>query len=866
MGLSDEGASRVTLGEVSPPSRNIRHTLKIRKHRDRQLIISDTGLQLREQADEYANRALALEDYNYLDFFLDTYEHYDKPSRVHREGTVFPPLEGARKRKSRRVRQAGHETLPQFIGRWFPKRSRGEGSELYFASMLALFKPWRRLDDLKLPTDSFQQSFDTFYSSMSPQHIRMMDNIDYYYLSAEAANIPEAKAGEGPVHKLAALTAASLEVDCDAEETAGTGDAAEEVTQELLEQAFRSVYTPRDQIFASQAMAVAEASGIFSNTPARRDVWSAVASVATHEQLQRYSEWEDYIKNYIRGREDSTCQESRAYSTSGADCEYITDCADVLLTPPTSNSRTTVCPVASPGVRLNPEQSRAHQIIYRHMKSSGRGQSPPQLLMVVNGAGGTGKSALIDAVTSSAASLGMQKALAKTATSGVAATRIGGTTIHSWAGLGITNKVDTSNAKTLEKRAKNIGTTRYLIVDEFSMMTKGLMESLSEVCCQTLCKLATCNKGPFGGINVILLGDLHQFPPVAKNGALYRLGSPHEKGSLGRHLFERFTTVVTLKQQMRVQDQVWIDMLDRLRTGGCTDQDVRMLDSMVLAHPACDRPDFNASPWKDAVLITSRNSVRDSWNDAAVKRHSFASGQQHYICPAEDSTGSTANALSPKQRLAAMSMGVKHTGRLPARTWLSVGMKAMVLLNIATEADLANGTRGEIRDIILDPREPAHESLSDGQIHLSYPPACVIIKLESSGLPQLDGLGRNEIPISPSQSTFTIKNADGSKATVRRRQYAITPAYAFTDYKAQGQTIEYVLVDLAEPTKNALDPFHAYVALSRSRGRSTIRLFRPCPQRLLTEHPSRDLLPEDARLGSLDNLTRLAYDRDLLGW
>ncbi|KAJ7708878.1 hypothetical protein B0H17DRAFT_1031152 [Mycena rosella] len=55
---------------------------------------------------------------------------------------------------------------------------------------------------------------------------------------------------------------------------------------------------------------------------------------------------------------------------------------------------------------------------------------------------------------------------------------------------------------------------------------------------------------------------------------------------------------------------------------------------------------------------------------------------------------------------------------------------------------------------------------------------------------------------------------------------AMTPGYAFTDYKSQGQTIEYVLVDLEPLLMSALTPFNACVALSHSRGRGTIRLLR----------------------------------------
>jgi len=58
-----------------------------------------------------------------------------------------------------------------------------------------------------------------------------------------------------------------------------------------------------------------------------------------------------------------------------------------------------------------------------------------------------------------------------------------------------------------------------------------------------------------------------------------------------------------------------------------------------------------------------------------------------------------------QQQVTVAGMFEKHTGKLPGQLELVVSMKAMVTMNIATEADLENGARGEIVDIVLDPRE-----------------------------------------------------------------------------------------------------------------------------------------------------------------
>ncbi len=84
---------------------------------------------------------------------------------------------------------------------------------------------------------------------------------------------------------------------------------------------------------------------------------------------------------------------------------------------------------------LNEEQLRAHNMIENHLKATLSGHKPPQLLMMVLGQGGTGKTLLINAISETFRYWKAESKLAKTATSGVAASLIGGQTLHSWASL-----------------------------------------------------------------------------------------------------------------------------------------------------------------------------------------------------------------------------------------------------------------------------------------------------------------------------------------------------------------------------------------------------------------------------------------------
>ena len=92
------------------------------------------------------------------------------------------------------------------------------------------------------------------------------------------------------------------------------------------------------------------------------------------------------------------------------------------------------------------------------------------------------------------------------------------------------------------------------------------------------------------------------------------------------------------------------------------------------------------------------------------------------------------------------------------------------------------------------------------------------------------------IPISPSMVGFSV-NVDGGRVKLERQQLAVVPAYAFTDYKSQGQTMECVIVDISKPPSGSLSPFSIYVALSRSRGQKTIRILHNFDPTLFMHHP-----------------------------
>ncbi|MCW1930012.1 MAG: PIF1 family DEAD/DEAH box helicase [Candidatus Kerfeldbacteria bacterium] len=138
--------------------------------------------------------------------------------------------------------------------------------------------------------------------------------------------------------------------------------------------------------------------------------------------------------------------------------------------------------------------------------------------LFLTGPAGSGKTYLLNAVIEDAKSSG--KKVAVTASTGIAATHIGGTTIHSWSGIGIADsftpyQLDALMQKEhLFKRFKN---TDVLIIDEISMFDAARVDMVDRVM-----RMIRGIQAPFGGVQVIFCGDFFQLPPITRGSAPVR--------------------------------------------------------------------------------------------------------------------------------------------------------------------------------------------------------------------------------------------------------------------------------------------------------------------------------------------------------
>ncbi|KAJ7028351.1 hypothetical protein C8F04DRAFT_886815, partial [Mycena alexandri] len=244
----------------------------------------------------------------------------------------------------------------------------------------------------------------------------------------------------------------------------------------------------------------------------------------------------------------------------------------------------------------------------------------------------------------------------------------------------------------------------YLILDEVSMLAKEFMALLSRNI--SIAKGQNPNTS-FGGITLY-------YPINAIDDSI--------DSKIGRMIYEELTTVVLLKEQMRVTDAVWLDFLRHLRVGNVQEHHLAMLRGLISA------------PWNEASLVTPRHAVRTQWNDEAVRKMCEDSKRQLYVCRAQDTHRGRALNLEERHNLAAHlskktrrgQKGTMQVKDLPHEIEIAIGMKVMVTSNLETDLDLTNGARGEIVDIILDPDEPPVGD--EPVVRLQKMPAYILVK------------------------------------------------------------------------------------------------------------------------------------------
>lgn len=147
--------------------------------------------------------------------------------------------------------------------------------------------------------------------------------------------------------------------------------------------------------------------------------------------------------------------------------------------------------------------------------------------------------------------------VAITASTGIAATHIGGTTIHSWSGIGARDTLtqyDLDHLMSNEKTVRRIKKSRVLIIDEISMLDGRVLDMVESVC-----RTMKQSGDSFGGMQVVLVGDFFQLPPIAGRGEMSRFAFESRAWASAKFL------TCYLSEQHRQEDDLLLGLLNSIR-------------------------------------------------------------------------------------------------------------------------------------------------------------------------------------------------------------------------------------------------------------------------------------------------------------
>ena len=365
------------------------------------------------------------------------------------------------------------------------------------------------------------------------------------------------------------------------------------------------------------------------------------------------------------------------------------------------------------------------------------------------------------------------------ASTGIAATHIGGMTIHSWSDIGVRRDLTSYDLDAIAQNkrvAGRIDSARVLIIDEVSMLSANTLSMVDAVC-----REVRRNRQPFGGLQVVLVGDFFQLPPVvrsdrARSGGLEgieALNSASEFAYASPAWGALNPIHSYLHEQHRQEDAVFLSVLSAVRSGRVDGVARSALEGRM------PRSNSNASDHLPRLYAHNENVDREN-----VQRLEAVKGEVR-----------TFEMLSrgPERLVETL----KRSCLSPERLSLKVGARVMFTKN-NPDRSFANGTLGEVEGFSED-GNPIVRTLRGNQIHLE--------PMEWSMM-------------------------DGARVLARITQLPLRLAWAITIHKSQGMTLDAAVIDLSQ----AFEYGQGYVALSRVRSLANLHLLG-FNDRALQVHP-----------------------------
>lgn len=401
----------------------------------------------------------------------------------------------------------------------------------------------------------------------------------------------------------------------------------------------------------------------------------------------------------------------------------------------------------------------------------------------ITGSAGTGKSYILGFIMRILRKRLGQQSVYVTASTGLAACALGGTTLHSFAGIGLgMDDAETLAAKAFGKQEcrDRWRHAKVLIIDEISMIDGDLFDKLDYVARQV--RKAGNNheeveNSCFGGIQMIVTGDFFQLPPVKPT-------NPQKYFAFEADCWDKcFDLQIELKHAFRQSDGSFAGMLNEIRKGRHTAQTLENLKS------CCRVLDDDGSGISSTRLYPLKVDVKEE-NMKELR----ALGKQTLRFTAQDS------AASPVYRMMLDSM------RAEKELELCVGAQVMLIKNFDTEVGFVNGAKGVVVGFDYLP-------LKEGDLKEE------VARLISPTLkwPVVRfACNRAEIIIGPEKQTLEC----GGSEVAKRIQVPLILAWALSVHKCQGMTLDRVETDLAK----AFDYGMVYVALSRVKSLDGLQL------------------------------------------